>query len=183
MFYHSNNTNPLKTKTMKKYLLTLFAIILLAGTSCQEKIDIEKEKEAIKAVIEGEIKASFNGDYDTWTTFFAHEPYAFWLQANNERYVSWKGWEEINSNAKEFLTPDAINVYKESALAVFKCKLLITETEDKLIGLEVRALEMKNGEWKITYLGTVYSSTYEEEEMESEEPEEGGPETEETEKN
>ena len=36
---------------MKKHLFFLFAIILLAVTSCQEKIDIEKEKAAIIAVI------------------------------------------------------------------------------------------------------------------------------------
>ena len=47
---------------MKKYSWTLLAIILLTGTSCQEKIDIEKEKEAIIKVLyeEGETFAAFD---------------------------------------------------------------------------------------------------------------------------
>ena len=176
---------------MKKYLFPLVVLATLFIISCEEKIDIEKEKEAIKAVIEGEINASFDGDYETWLTFFAHEPYTFWLQASKGGYSSWKGWEEINLNAKQFVKPDrkgsiihegnsdyTISVYKESALAIFKCKLTEADGGDERIGLEVRALEKKDGVWKITYLGTVYSSTYEEQEMESEEPEEEGPETE-----
>ena len=49
---------------MKKYVLTLFALILLAGTSCQEKIDIEKEKEAVKTAIESLINDRADLDYD-----------------------------------------------------------------------------------------------------------------------
>jgi hypothetical protein len=181
---------------MKKYLLPLLVLAILFLTSCEEKIDIEKEKEAIKAVIEGEIKASFDGDYETWTTFFANESYTFWLQAWNDGYISWTGWQDISTAAKEWVKPERkgtriyegnygyiIQVYKESALAIFKCKSSIAEADeqDELIGLEVRALEKKNGEWKITYLGTVYSSSYEEEVMEIAEPEEEEPEIEETE--
>jgi hypothetical protein len=164
---------------MRKLFYALIAFSLMPVTSCQQKIDIVKEEEAIKAVIEGEIKASFNGDYETWESFFAHEPYTYWLQANNETYVSWKGWEEISSQMKQYVKPDrkgsityegnsdyTISVYQESALAVFKCKFSIEA--DEYLGLEVRALEKKDGEWKITYLGTVYSSTYEKEEVEAE---------------
>ena len=172
---------------MKKIIFPMFVLMLIAGSSCQEKIDIEKEKEAIKAVIEGEIKASFDGDYETWTTFFVHEPYTFWLQASQERYSNWKGWEEISSTAKDFIKPDragsvihegnydyTIRVYKEAALVTFKSKITDIEEEEtsEYIGLEVRFLEKQDGEWKITYLGTVYSSTYKEEGMKSEEPEE-----------
>ena len=179
---------------MKKYLLPLVVLATLFITSCEEKIDILKEEEAIKAVIEGEINASFNGDYETWTTFFAQEPYTFWLQANREGYVNCKGWEEINSHMKQTLKPDRkgsiiyegnsdyiIRVYKVAALATFKAKMTAVQENKTYEGLEVRTLEKKDGEWKITYLGTVYSSTYEEQEMESEEPEEEGPETEDTE--
>jgi len=49
---------------MKKYIWVLFAIIILAGTSCQETIDIEKEKNAIIAVIQEEGDAFAANDLD-----------------------------------------------------------------------------------------------------------------------
>jgi hypothetical protein len=180
---------------MKKYLISLIVLGFLAGTSCQEKIDIEKEKEAIKAVIEGEIKASFDGDYETWTTFFVHEPYTFWLQASQGGYSSWKGWEEISSNVKDFIKPDragsvihegnydyTIRVYKEAALVTFKSKITFIEEDESFEGdgIEVRSMEKQDGEWKITYLGTVRPTTYEKG-RESEDTKEAEPETEETE--
>ena len=164
---------------MKKIIVSIFALSLIAGSaSCQEKIDIEKEKIAIKAVIEGEIKASFEGDFESRTNFFVHEPYLLWLQAHQKNFTYAKGWQEINSMAKEFITPDrvgsmihdgnydyTIRVYKEAALATFKAKITVVQEDGsyELEGLEVRSLEKQDGEWKITYLGTVYSSTYEEE--------------------
>ena len=48
---------------MKKHLAELVTFIYLIGISCEEKIDIEKEKEAIKAVFEADKAAYFNQDY------------------------------------------------------------------------------------------------------------------------
>ena len=179
---------------MKKYVLTLFALILLAGTSCQEQIDIEKEKEAIKAVIEGEIKASFDYDYESWTNFFVQESYLFWLQAFPKKYYYMKGWQDISSRVKEGFANAkeedwskailnesydyTIRVYRGAALATFKIKITTVREGNNYEQerLEVRSLEKQDGEWKIAYLGTVGSSLYEEEieegEGESDEDEE-----------
>ena len=163
---------------MKKIIFSLFAVILIAGCAPPtEEIDVAKEEEAIKTVVEGEIKASFDGDYETWKTFFAPEPYTFWLQAGQTGYTCWKGWEEINSNAKEFIKPDrmgriiyegsydyTIKVYKNAALATFKTRIKGKEEDEniKYDGIEVRSLEKQDGKWKITYLGTVRPYSYEE---------------------
>ena len=80
----------------------MIAFTLIEGVSCQEKIDREKETDAIKKVIEDEIRASFNGDYETWTTFFIHEPYLLWLQATKTGYSYSNGWDDLNTEAKKF---------------------------------------------------------------------------------
>jgi hypothetical protein len=51
-------------------------------------------------VIEDEIKVSFIGDYETWTTFFVHEPYLLWLQSTITGYSYFKGWDDLNGEAK-----------------------------------------------------------------------------------
>ena len=175
---------------MKKIFYSILALLLIAGSySCQEKIDIEKEKEAIKAVIEGEIKASFDYDYESWTNFFVQESYLFWLQAGHKGYTYGKGWEDINSAAKEYFANAkekdwrkpilnecydyTIRIYSRAALATFKAKITPRIREGKnnyeRETLEVRTLEKQDGEWRITYLGTVNSSSYEEEVEEGEE--------------
>ena len=45
---------------MKKYFIVFATLIFLLGSSCEEKINIEKEKEAIKAVFEADKTAYFN---------------------------------------------------------------------------------------------------------------------------
>jgi hypothetical protein len=167
---------------MKKIIFLFFAVLVITGcTPPVEEIDVAKEEEAIKAVIEGEINASFDGDYETWTNFFAHKPYTFWLQAGQGGYVCWKGWEEISSNGKDFIKPErpgsaiyagsydyTIKVYKNAALVTFKTKITAKREGESINidGIEVRSLEKQNGEWKITYLGTVRPATYEDAENE-----------------
>jgi len=160
---------------MKKYLLVLFGLIFLAGTSYKEKIDIAKEETAIKAVIEGEIKASFDGDYERWATFFVQEPYMVWMQAWKEGYVSWKGWQDVSVAAKSWVKPErkgsiihngnndyTIRIYENGAFVSFKCKsTIISEGLSKESeAMEVRFLENYDGKWKIAYLSSIYLSTY-----------------------
>ena len=49
---------------MKQIIFPVLALMLIAGSSCQEKIDMEKEKEAIKAVIENESISTHAKDFD-----------------------------------------------------------------------------------------------------------------------
>ena len=91
---------------MKKYVLTLFAIILLAGTSCQEKIDIEKEKEAIIAVIEEETNAFLDNDFDRLSNTFVQDETNIRLMAEKSSYTYNLGWENVSSYYKEFLEQD-----------------------------------------------------------------------------
>ena len=117
---------------MKKYVFTLFAIILLGGTSCQEKIDIEKEKAAIIAVIEEETKAFFDSDIDRLGALHVQDETNIRLTATKSGYTYEVGWEKVSSFFVDYFENIAepgdfyevksnykIRVYKESAWAVF----------------------------------------------------------------
>ena len=86
---------------MKKYLFVLFAFSLLIGVSCQEKIDIEKEKEAIKTVIEEERAAFFDRNFSRIE--------ATWIQKSTSRkyymgesgITKFIGWSEVGKTDKE----------------------------------------------------------------------------------
>jgi hypothetical protein len=182
---------------MKKYGLTLFALVLLAGTSCQEKIDIEKEKAAIKAVIEEETNAYLDNDFDRLAATWVQDETNIWLYVGKSGYIYGVGWEEIDSIFKEFFegvsepienkevkTNYKIKVYQESALAVFDNETYNSEGELINKSIHVEFLEKVNGEWKIVYLSNINTSSYEDEgDDDAEEIEEGEevPETDDTE--
>ena len=159
---------------MKKHQWILFLFTVFLVCSCQKKSDMEKEKEAIKSVIEAELKASFYGDYESWKDFFAHEPNTFCFHSDRGNCNSWVGWEEIRTEAKNFIRPErtagriyegyydySVRICEESALATFKTKMIVIQISDtydcEITGTEMRVLEKQDGQWKITYLGTVYS--------------------------
>jgi len=167
---------------MKKYVLTLFALILLAGTSCQEQIDIEKEKEVIKAVIEEETNAYYDRDFDRLAATYVQDETNIRLGAGKNGYGYYDGWEEIGSAFKEWIEEDISNienikygktnykikVYNNSAWAVFDDKAMY-DVEGEHIEITqkgVRFLEKVDGEWKIVFLSYVNISSYEEEEIE-----------------
>jgi|MudIll2142460700_1097286.scaffolds.fasta_scaffold07556_6 hypothetical protein len=160
---------------MKKYLSVLVVIAIFTCLSCKDKIDKAKEADAIQAVIEGEINASFNGDYDTWTSFFIHEPYVVWMQAWKEGYACMKGWQEVSDSMKNYVKPErkgsmiyngiydyTIKSYGSGAFVSFKCKsTMISEGQStQLESWETRLLENQGTNWKIAYLSTIYPSTY-----------------------
>lgn len=133
------------------------------------------ERKIIIEAIRGEINASFNGEYEKWSGFFAHEPYTIWMQSSKDRYWIWKGWDEINNEMKNVVKPGRsgsvileglsdfrVRLYQDAALVYFTAKILTVGAgvKHKVIGREVRSLEKKDGQWKIVYLGTIYSSSY-----------------------
>ena len=179
---------------MEKIIYSILALLLIAGgSSCKEKIDIEKEKNAIMAVIEEETVAFIARDYDRLVANYVQDETNIRLQVSKSGYSYYVGWEELNSRFKLYFennpepgiwrqmrTNYKIKVYKESAWAVFENEGFhsagrFTELTGK--GIDVRFLEKVNGEWKIVYLSGVFTTSYEEEVEEGE----GESETEDTE--
>ncbi len=175
---------------MKKYLISLIVLVFLAGTSCEKKIDIEKEKEAIKAAIENETKLHLARDFAQHSKSFLRDESFVMLYAGKEDYKYYDGWENTSTVYKEYYedspSPSTdkyqfinykIKVYEESAWAVYD--EIQHNSEGEFLGknTSVRILEKVDGEWKIVYLSFVITTSYEEEVEESE----GEPETEDTE--
>lgn len=166
---------------MKKYLLPLVVLAILFITSCEEKIDIEKEKEAIKAVIENETNSYYNRDWDKQSESFLQDETLFGLVSSKNGYNFAVGWDEISqiykqnhenypdpSTDKHQFTNYIIKVYKVSAWAVYDEIVHNSEGEFVMRYINVRFLEKVDGEWKIVYMSNVNTTTYEEEVEEAE---------------
>jgi len=172
---------------MKFFLWTLIVLILIAGTSCQEKIDIEKEKAAIIAVIEEETEAFFDNDIDRLSANHVQDETNIRLTATKSGYTYDVGWEKINSFYLDYFENEAepgdfyevkrnykIKVYGESAWAVFDNDYYNGEDELQSTSIHAEFLEKVNGEWKLVFYTSIYTSTWEDEvENETEEIDDG----------
>ncbi len=84
----------------KLSFLTLVLLSLLFIFSCEQKIDIETEKEAIKKVIEDETKFFWDNNYEEYTKTWVHEPYALFTSAGNSFHFELFGWDSIGIDEK-----------------------------------------------------------------------------------
>ncbi len=151
---------------MKKTLLTLFAIILLAGTACQEKIDIEKEKEAIMAVIQEEGDAAAAMDMERLLAVHVQDNLDTRLQTRENDYTIYAGWNEIKAlfksweesgwsveNPKNFKENVILKVTDGSAWLI--CDNIWKWTYEGEPGgmdnIEITFWEKIEGKWKISF--------------------------------
>ncbi len=156
---------------MKKYVLTIFALVLLAGsTSCQKKVDIEKEKEAILALITEETNAYHDKDIERFAACYVQdETNIRILGGENEKTSYTVGWEGVGSSFKELFennpdpTPNnevkknfTIKVYKDCAWIVFEEEDFTENGESNGRGIGTNFLEKVDGKWKIAYLSRVH---------------------------
>jgi ketosteroid isomerase-like protein len=134
---------------MKKYLFTLIAFSLMAVASCQEKTDIEKEKETIKAVIEEERAAFFDKDFSrveaTWMHVSSSRKYYF----TDEGITKLIGWSEIGEGDKSFIENDVLQADYENINNEY------TNFEITVYGNT--ALVYHNAKWSGKYNGEEFS--------------------------
>lgn len=161
---------------MKKYVLILFALVLFAGNSCQKKIDMEKEKDAIKAVIAEETNAFLASDYDRIAATCVKDETFIRLQADKNGCDYIIGWKDCGSYYKNIFMKNTdlsqykfentnykIKIYPKSAWAAYEENWYKIEGEFVGKTINVRFLEKVNGEWKIVYLSPISASSYEQE--------------------
>ena len=85
---------------MKKSLTVLIAFLLIANYSCKEKVDFEKEKEAIMAVLE-EIDAAYDAsDFERWSAVKVQDSTYISVSASKFGYNYNFRWESILENVK-----------------------------------------------------------------------------------
>ncbi|MFC2126484.1 ester cyclase [Bacteroidota bacterium] len=157
---------------MKTKLLSLIALVFLAGISCETKIDTEKEKEAIIAVIEEETTAFHARDFDRLAAFHVQDETNTRLSASIGGYNYFDGWDSAlweeyfknnpePSTNKEVKSNYKIKVYKGSAWAVFDNETFNSDGESINKSKHVEILEKVDGQWKIVYLSIINTSSYE----------------------
>lgn len=169
-----------KPPIMKKYLF-LFAVSLIAFTACEEKIDIEKEKESIKTVIEQLIIDRAELDFEGYINNWVNDPYTFIASSGKDGY-NYSLLEEFKKQTKEEfakilqtqkeggysismeLVDFTIKVYEETAWAHCKNKWtkVFTDTEEKVDMGEsflVFSLEKHDQGWQIAFVSAFTPSS------------------------
>ena len=86
---------------MKTKLFIVLALVFWAGTSCEKKIDLAKEQEAIKAVFEADRGTYFKQDYVGVGDCWIKEPSTtkIWLNGKEETRIV--GWDNIDASHKK----------------------------------------------------------------------------------
>ncbi len=169
---------------MKKYLWTLFAIVLLAGTSCQEKIDIEKEKEAIMTVIQEEGDAAAAMDMERLFAVHVQDSLDTRLQLGENNYTIYAGWDEIKYLFESWTEMDRTRFedpknLKENVIlkVIDDCAWLICDNHwswknegepGVRDNIQITFLEKIEGEWKISFTAFVMKPELEKEVEEEE---------------
>ena len=80
---------------MKIFVGTILTVLLIAGTSCQPKVNVEKEKEAIMAVLEEEGAAALAKDKDRMFALHVQDDMETRLELGEYGYNTYTGWNEV----------------------------------------------------------------------------------------
>ncbi len=181
---------------MKKYLFPLIILVFLAGTACQEKVDIEKEKEAIMAVIQEEADAVIAMDMDRLFAVHVQDSLDTRLQTRANDYSLYAGWDEIKAlfesweedgwsveDPKNFKENVILKVTDGSAWLICDniWKWTSEDEPGEMDNIQISFMEKIEGEWKFSFTAYITKPEPEEAIEEVEEEIEPEPESQETE--
>jgi hypothetical protein len=165
---------------MRKIRISFLLITLMFAISCQKKIDIEKEKEAIKSVIIAETDAFDNQNYDGVIDHMVQDSTFIRMSTGKSEHTGVSGWDNMAHWYYEFATADLsdysvererskwkIKIYPECAWVVYDqiTRYVYKGQKDYRTTKEIRFLEKVDGQWKINYLHVIYLSGYEKDEL------------------
>jgi len=154
---------------MKRYLLLFSAFILIAGTSCKEKIDIEKEKEAVLKALHEEGDAFAANDIERIFAVHVQDSLATRLEQAPGYFQIFKGWNEIKEMYESYSAEnlkDTVSVNKRNLKENIIMK--VTGTSAWVIcdniwkyeangkpyewsNTQIAFFEKDNGEWKYSF--------------------------------
>lgn len=158
---------------MKKFTLIFLAFLTILTYSCKEKIDLEKERSAIIAVIEAETEAFFDKDIDRLASFHIQDDSNIRLTATKSGYTYDVGWDKIESFFLNYFENEMgpgeyyevkknykIKIYDKSAWAAYNNYYY--DSNDQLLSTSIHTqiLEKVNGEWKLVFYTSIYNSTW-----------------------
>jgi hypothetical protein len=116
---------------MKKLYFIILPCLILLFYACKPKVDIEKETEAIKALINNETQAFLRNDTAKVLSYYIHDDYQTRLSVSCDTVSLYKGWKELSAlfknvnlsamsnptNTKDFIQ---IKVTGDAAWAIYK---------------------------------------------------------------
>lgn len=158
---------------MKKLLLIAFTITFVIASSCQNKVNVEKEKSAIIAVLEKSSQSWLNRDFDDMSSTWMHDAFVARINVGRYGYSFTEGWnqqvtryqtffennQDLSPN-KEVFSNYRVKIYPSSAFAMYDMELR-NENNDLLDERVYTAfLEKEDGDWKIVCLTTLDKTSY-----------------------
>jgi hypothetical protein len=162
--------NNVEEVVMQKSNLVGYILIGLALClpSCQPRVDVDKERDAIKAVIEEEKNGYFDKSLERMAATWVQKSSSVKMFTSQEGELDLFGWAKINEQSKKEIAgmdPEVknihvdfsdfqFNIYQSSAWAIFKAKWNWTykEEQQKLEQTRIMAFEKTDGKWKITLM-------------------------------
>jgi hypothetical protein len=152
---------------MKKTVFFLIASLMLMPIFAQKQSDIEKEKDAIKAVIIDETQAYLKWDIEKLKTYYVQDEMNTRLDISKYNYYLHDGWKEVEPFIKSLQKPGSNgeenfkNTKKNFRIEVngntawSYCNNIIEwdlkGVHTKYEGLQICFLEKQNGKWKISF--------------------------------
>jgi hypothetical protein len=161
---------------MKKSLFVVLALIFLTCISCKEKIDIEKEKEAIIKVLQEEGDAFAVNDLNRVFAVHLQDNTATRLEQGPDSYNIYKGWNEIKKLYESYTERNLADTsYKNSQNLKGNIIIKVIENSAWLIcdntwkyeynniaaedtNIQIAFFEKINGEWKFSFNAFVQKS-------------------------
>ena len=153
---------------MKIFVGTILAILLIAGTSCEQTVNVEKEKEAILAVLEEEGKAMLAKDKERLFALHVQDDLETRLELGEYGFNTYKGWGEVSGllgdavgGDGQLMNANAVNRKENMIIKVtgktawLTCDNIWEFNNDGEKGgysnIQVNFLEKIKGEWKISF--------------------------------
>jgi hypothetical protein len=160
---------------MKIFVGTILAILVIAGTSCEQAVNVEKEKEAIMAVLEEEGAAVLAQDKDRLFALHVKDDFETRLELGEYGFNTYKGWGEVGGLLGDWIDSDGdvagenpvntkenmvIKVTGNTAWLTYDNKWVWTNDgiEDGYNNIQIIFLEKIKGEWKISF-SAIYSKS------------------------
>ena len=160
---------------MKIFAGTILAILVIAGTSCQIAVNVEKEKEAILAVLQEEGAAVLAQDKDRLFALHVQDDLETRLELGEYGFNTYKGWDEVSGLLGDWIDSDGdvtgekpVNTKENMVIKVTGNTAWLTYdnkwewTNDGIIGgynnIQIIFLEKIKGEWKISF-AAIYSKS------------------------
>jgi len=146
---------------MKKKQIPVILIALLAMVSCQNKIDVDKEVEAILNVIQAEGNAHATHDLNGLKNAYIHDSLTVRVHTRKSNYSILEGWDQVNSLFESWMSMD-MSSYKNIKQSKANVVLKVLDNSawlvcDNVWNFEVDGEPVEDSEIQITFLEKVDS--------------------------